>query len=307
MPRTDPRVLTRDAAVALGLSSSAIDRRLASGQWRRILPRTYATVDHLTERDRADAALLYAGEGAALSSAYALRASGVRGVVDPGSALVLVPPTNRIEARSWVRIRRTFRPIEIEQWSGPRRVVPARSAADLALELRTIDNVRSLVARIVGDGHARLDDLVAELDAGPRQSSGLLRQALAEVGAGAASAPEARAARALRRAGLRAFEQNARIELPGGGAYVADFLWRELRAILEIDSVEYHLGPAQWRATMTDTSRWPPWVTRSSIGRRLRCTTSPVSCVRSPPGSTLWPALCDQDGGSPGLPMPTPT
>lgn len=46
------------------------------------------------------------------------------------------------------------------------------------------------------------------------------------------------------------FEQNARIDLPGGGHYIADLLWRELRAILEIDSAEYHLGPAEWAATM---------------------------------------------------------
>jgi very-short-patch-repair endonuclease len=78
----------------------------------------------------------------------------------------------------------------------------------------------------------------------------LLRQALVEMSAGAASAPEARAARILRRAGVAAFEQNAVILLPGGGHYVADFLWRALRAILEIDSVEYHFDPVAWRRTM---------------------------------------------------------
>jgi very-short-patch-repair endonuclease len=46
------------------------------------------------------------------------------------------------------------------------------------------------------------------------------------------------------------FEQNARIDLPDGGYYVADFLWRELRAILEIDSVEHHFDLADWEATM---------------------------------------------------------
>ena len=54
----------------------------------------------------------------------------------------------------------------------------------------------------------------------------------------------------LRAACVPPFEQNARIELPDGRHYVADFLWRALRAVLEIDSVEYHLNPAAWQATM---------------------------------------------------------
>jgi very-short-patch-repair endonuclease len=54
----------------------------------------------------------------------------------------------------------------------------------------------------------------------------------------------------LRRAQVPPFEQNARIDLPTGGYYVADFWWPSLRAILEIDSVEYHLDPADWRRTM---------------------------------------------------------
>jgi len=72
----------------------------------------------------------------------------------------------------------------------------------------------------------------------------------AEVSEGAWSAPEARAAGLLRAAGLGPFEKNARIELPDGRFLIADFLWRDLKAILEIDSVHHHLDPADWRATM---------------------------------------------------------
>ena len=53
-----------------------------------------------------------------------------------------------------------------------------------------------------------------------------------------------------RRRDIPAFEQNARVELPGGGCFVVDFLWRELRAILEIDSIEHHFDTPQWLATM---------------------------------------------------------
>ncbi len=44
----------------------------------------------------------------------------------------------------------------------------------------------------------------------------------------------------MRRAGLPVFEQNARIDLPGGSFFVVDFLWRALRAVLEIDSDTHH-------------------------------------------------------------------
>lgn len=70
------------------------------------------------------------------------------------------------------------------------------------------------------------------------------------MGDGAWSAPEARAARLLRAAGLGPFEQNVALRLPDGSVRIVDFLWRELRAVLEIDSAEHHLDPVQWRATM---------------------------------------------------------
>lgn len=265
-----PRVVSREQALALGYTGRAIDHRSRSGTWRRLLPRTYLTSDTLTPADRLDAALLFAGRGAALSGAAALRESGVRAVAPSARVLVLVPPDNRIDSYEFAQIRRTHRPIDIARRPGRRRVVPARATADRALELAHIDDVRALVARVVGDGHATLDALVAELVAGPQRGSALLRRALAEVGAGAASAPEARAATVLRRAGVPAFEQNAEIRLPNGQRYVADFLWRDLRAILEIDSIEYHLGPAQWRATMD---------------RHLILTTLGYSVIHRPPSA----------------------
>jgi very-short-patch-repair endonuclease len=77
-----------------------------------------------------------------------------------------------------------------------------------------------------------------------------LRQAIEEIGRGAWSAPEARAATILRAANIPSFKQNARIDLPDGRYFVADFLWRELRAILEIDSMEHHFeNAAQIEAT----------------------------------------------------------
>lgn len=112
-----------------------------------------------------------------------------------------------------------------------------------------MDDVRALVAQAVRAGLCDLAELRAELDSGPRQRSAHLRTALADVEAGAWSAPEARAARILRTADVPPFEQNARIDLPDGGYFVADILWRALRAIMEIDSDEHHGEPVTRDAT----------------------------------------------------------
>ncbi len=45
------------------------------------------------------------------------------------------------------------------------------------------------------------------------------------------------------------FEQNAVIVL-AGRRYCPDFLWRRLRAILEIDSFEHHFQRADWQRTL---------------------------------------------------------
>ena len=227
-----------------------IDHRVARGRWRRVLPRTYLTVDTLTWSDRPAAAIAFAGAGALLSGAAVLHDAGLRSVARPARLLVLVPRANRVRSTSWVRIRRTHRLPDADLVPGPPRAPIARAVADHALTLHRIDDVRTVVAEAVRRRLSTVDEIAAELEAGPRNGSALLRQAVDEVGAGAWSAPEARAARLLRRAGVPPFEQNARIELPGGGYCVADFLWRDLWAILEIDSVENHFAPGDWSATM---------------------------------------------------------
>lgn len=248
-PNALPRVLSRAEAIARGLTRGAIEHRLATGAWRRVLPRTFLTVDTFTESDRWLAALTFAGEGAALSSAAALRASDVRRVAEPPRVLVLVPPANRTLSHAWVQVRRTYRPIVLYRWHGPARVEVGRATADLALAMTRLDDVRALVARVVQDQLCTIAELGAELESGPRRGSAYFRQALAEVGWGAASAPEAEAARILRAAGITGFVQNASIRLPDGSTRVVDFYWPRLRACLEIDSVEWHFDRAGWAGT----------------------------------------------------------
>ena len=264
-----PRVFTRAQALERGFTRRAIDHRLARRRWRRILPSVYTTCDRLGEYDRYAAALLFAGPGSALSGAAALRVSEVGRIALPARVLVLVPPETHVRPVAWVQLRRTCRPIVLERWTGPRRVLVARATADYALASTRLDDVRAVVARVLSERRCTPEELRGELDAGPRKHSALLRQVLDEVGA-SRSAPEVRAARILRSAGLGGFVQNERILLPNGRYYEADFLWPELRAVLEIDSREFHFEPAAWGGTMD---------------RHLAITTAGYSLVHRPPSA----------------------
>ena len=268
-PTAPPRIITWTEALERGYTRSAVQHLQRTGRWRRILPRVYLTDGVLTERARYDAALAYAGPGALLSGAAALRCDEAVRVAQPRDVLVLVPPGNRHTSHEWVMVRRTYRRAEQALAPGPKRVGQARAVADHALTLRQIDDVRAAVAEVVSRGGCTTAELRDELDAGPRQGSALLRQALDEVGE-SRSTPEMRAATVLRRAGCGDFQQNVRVPLAAGGYYEADFLWPQLRAILEIDSIEYHLGPTQWRATMD---------------RHLVLTTMGYSVIHRPPSA----------------------
>ena len=275
-----PRVLPRAEALARGFSRRAIDHRLATGRWRRLLPGVYLTVDTLTERDRDRGALAYVGRGAVLSGAAALRVAGFERVRRPQQVLVLAPPDNRTQSQAWVRVRNSHRDVRPNAWPGPPHADIARAAADHALGLPRLDDVRALVAMIVRDGRCTLGELATELEAGPRRGSGHLRRAIADVSGGAASAPEARSAALLRKdRRIPPFELNVPIRLPGGRHYVADALWRQLRAVLEVDSAEYHLDAADWRRTMD---------------RHLALTAAGYSVVHRPPSALREPArFCD--------------
>jgi very-short-patch-repair endonuclease len=250
-----PRILTREAALARGYSRRAIEHRLARGRWRRVLPGVYRTGDTLTWDDRLVAALALAGPAGLLTGAAALADVGLRCVDRPHRVLVLVPRACRVRPAGWVRIRRTDRMPLPAQAAGPRRAELARSVADLALETPRLDDVRTLVAQTRRAGLCTLEQLQRELVAGPRRGSRNLRLAIADVAGGAWSAPEAEAAAILRASRYPDFEQNARIVLPGGAVLYADFLWRRLRAVLEIDSDEHHyLDPVDRDATAARSS-----------------------------------------------------
>jgi hypothetical protein len=103
----------------------------------------------------------------------------------------------------------------------------------------------------------------------------------------------------LRLGGVPRFELNVPIVHAGRVIAVADVLWRELRAVLEIDGREYHLSEAQWKATMARHNRL------TAAGYAV--THYPPSAMRD--GGLAWVAEVDDRlrarAREPGRPFPS--
>jgi very-short-patch-repair endonuclease len=242
------RVVTRGEALRQ-VGPAAIRYRCRSGCWLRLAPSVYLTKPPATPRDRLRAAALHGGPGSVVSGAAALIGLGFRTVRRAWQELVLVAADSGVQSWGRIRVRRTLRlPVARYRDRVPLAPVP-RAVADHVVQLRSPGQVQAVVAESIQRRLCTVADLVAELEAGPRRGSKLFRDALRDVGYGAHSVPEAKAGRLLRRADIGGFEQNAEIYVRGR-RFVADFLWRELRAVLEIDSTEHHLSPEDHAATL---------------------------------------------------------
>jgi len=184
-----------------------------------------------------------------ITGAEGVRLHGVRPRAVPGQIVVLVPTSCGRRHTDAIRWRRTDRLPSPAVVNGVRVAPIERAVADHALEVANLDDVRALVAEAVQRARANADAILAEYDAGPRNGSRNLRLALEEMLAGARSAPEGKAYRALRRAGIEGFRQNVEV-MAGRKRFVVDFLFDDLRAVIEIDSREFHFGEREWQATL---------------------------------------------------------
>lgn len=259
-----PRVLTVAAARALGMTDHAIAHAIATRGWQRLTRGILLTVPgEPTRADWINVGLELAAPTGAISGWDALRIIGL-GALEPPSSQVLVVAKagdNRLVGR--VRIRPTHRPFTTWMLPGDHPDHPygevvhaARAVADTALQYRHFRPVRALIASAIQREVCRVEDLEVELEDGPRNRSGFLRRALEDVRGGAKSIAEAEAIEVLRHAPVPEFEANVPIVTASGVLIAeADCLWRELRAVLEIDSREFHFYESQWDKTRKKHSR----------------------------------------------------
>lgn len=157
-----------------------------------------------------------------------------------------------------LRLRPSRRPVKYTEVSPLDELLPsarvahtARAVADTSLMCSSLASVRAFATQAVQRGLCTPDQLLCELEDGPRNGSRWLRRVLEEINEGARSISEAELADLMCAAGLPAFELNVPlIDEHGRHIATADVLWRALRAVLEVDSKEHHFLEPHWRSTM---------------------------------------------------------
>jgi very-short-patch-repair endonuclease len=251
-------VVTRAQALALGWHRTAIEHRLGRS-WQRILPAVYlAVTGSPTWRQKAWAAVRFAGAQAALTSWSGL---AIHRLDEERHDLhVALPHSRRVQAPAFlvgtgrVVLHRTTRSLHAR---GTLPTLPVeRCVVDACLSETSLDRVRAVASRAVQQGRTTPERLLVALDEAPQQGSGLLRAALSEVSEGARSAPEAVLARALRKAALPSYRLNAEVRA-ADGAFLArgDVVFEELRLIVEVDGQRWHLSADRWVADVERHTR----------------------------------------------------
>lgn len=261
--RSQAGIIHRRQALAAGVGRRAIDFRTRpdGGSWQRVLPEVYAAfTGGLDSHQRRMAALVYAAHGgldelrAILGGPSAAALHGLSALGAPATLLpvhVLADHRCRVHPVPRVVIRRTT--VLPTAWArGGLPVAPvARAVVDTCRLLPDLRSVRALVAEAVQTGRTTPISLGAELEAGGSAGSRLTRMALAEVAAGARSAPEAALLQGVRRSSLPDPLWNTDLHTSDGNWLARpDAWWREANTVLEIDSVEWHLAPERWQRTM---------------------------------------------------------
>ena len=258
-----PRVMSVATAARFGHSRAAVRHQVDRGRWQRLVPGVVLTAPGpVTRSDWALAAMELTGPRAALSGWDALRVYGLGASRPPTDDVLVLDRSGRHRRVGRARIRPTSRryhaapvaPLDHELAFVP-IVSASRAVSDTAAVYRTLPPVRALVTTAIQRGLCTPEQLAAELDTAPRNWSALLRRSLGDVLDGSRSIAEAEAVDILRQADVPSFELNVPlVDAAGRVVAIADVLWRELRAIAEIDSREFHFDETSWKARVDDTT-----------------------------------------------------
>lgn len=236
-------VVSRAQLVELGMSKSAIDRRLRAGRLRLLHPGIFAVGHCVVCREgRWLAAVLHVGEGAVLSHRSAAELWGICRPRDRGRIEVSTPRS----ARSSARIRRHHS----SHGSGEltvRRRIPVTTLARTLFDLAAESSRESLEAAIREAEYLhrfRLEKLEEILERHPgRRGAKTIKACLHRLGRGprgrTRSRMEIRFAALLARTDLPSPTLNALLDLDGFKVE-ADCLWREQQVIVELDGGEAH-------------------------------------------------------------------
>ena len=242
MPTQLPPILTLADAVAGGFSRDAVKYRAARGDWQRVLPRVYVTYSGpVSPEHRVQAALAYAGEGAALSHQTAAVRLGLP-ISATKTLQLLVPASRRVRAQDGLRLHytRDLPAGDVRAVRGLACTSVERTVLDLVRDAASPGRAAGIIADAVGSRRttsARIRELVEHRAAVPYRMD--LLDVLAETAAGCHSALELRHADICRVHDLPLGTRQARRLLDGRISYI-DNVVEEFEVHTELDGREGH-------------------------------------------------------------------
>jgi very-short-patch-repair endonuclease len=240
-------VLSRHQALCEGLSASAIDRRLAAGEWVRVFQGVYRLAGvQTTWEQKVMAGCLAAGADAVASHRSAAALLGMPGA--PRWVEVMVPRPRQVRVGGVIAHRtRLLAPEDV----GRLRGIPATTAGRTIVDLASVYPATKL-GPMLDYVLARRLVTRAELEARAtgRRHDDVLRELLAERPATArpmGSEFEACLFRGLREAGLPLPVPQYRVLMDDGIEVFLDFAYPDVKLAIEADSYLWHASLADWR------------------------------------------------------------
>lgn len=249
-------VLSRVQALAAGLSEDAWQWQIETGRWQRVLPGVaVAHSGEVSDRQRAWAAVLHAGHGAALTADAALIEHGLK--LDRSDVVHVAVPHRRVVRPQVMatgqgdELLRPHRLRNLATWLHPARTPSMLRVAPAALHaVAWAPSARAgewRLAAVVQQRLVRVGDLRAALEQMPRlERRALIRDVLDDVELGAHAASELDFLRFLRRHELPLPDRLQRPVRVGKVRYL-DAWWDKQRVTAEIDGA-HHRSVAAWNA-----------------------------------------------------------
>lgn len=239
--RSQDGLITREQALAAGMTKGAIEYRLARGDWFRVRPSVFLSAQHpMTDRTRVRAEMLWLGPDATLTgpaAAWWWRLTDQA----PSTVRAAVPPWRRVRCPpGTVAERRELAESDRVNLDGLAVTTRALTVLDAVCELGVTAGA-DLMDRALVRGRVGLADLRdAHHRVLGRRGAGAVATLLPLAGGGARFAAERRLHRLLRGHGIDGWVANHSVVVPGYGVAVLDVAFPELRVFIEVDGWAYH-------------------------------------------------------------------
>lgn len=235
--------MTRRQALAAGLTRHAIANKRKYDGWQALLPEVYlAHPGEPSRRQLLVGSLLYAGRDAAIDDVDAARFHGIRSAtIDDRLVYVVAPHGSPVRSRDFIRVRRTSAPIRTVRTELVRYVDPAAALIAMSRRLESYRRVLAILSEGVQRGVTTYEDLMrAHVQGSPRRTA-FADEALAQIGSGVRSAPEA-AFRMLAEASvvLPPLLYNCLLRLPSGRVISPDALAPDAGLVHETNGRSAH-------------------------------------------------------------------